>query len=175
MRKFICRRCGKCCTDIGGRFSQREADEIKKAFESLERYGIKLVLSPEEFSIPLSPEEKNRLEKLAIELGIDFSPKPKLILKRSNKTEILEWDLGSRSCPFYSNHKCLVYKDRPLACKSFPVILKPHGFELLDICPEAKRFSPDEIEKAFPEESRYAREFSARIMRIKENLKGNLT
>ena len=172
MKKFICRRCGRCCTDIGGRFSEDESRRIEEAFQTLEKYGLYLAIPPERFSIPLSPEEKILMEKLSREKGVNFNPVPKLILVNTEGiVKVIEWDLGSRRCPFYSEKKsCIIYRYRPLACKSFPVIMEADGFKLLDLCPETKKFSPDEIETAFEKECLHARKFSERVESIKKRI-----
>jgi len=169
---FSCKRCGICCTNIGGRFSEEESKMIEQAFKRLEFLGLKLLISPRKFTLPLFKDEVDRLKKLSEFMGIEFKPVPKLALLNGNKLEILEWDLNSRICPFY-DEGCVVYRYRPLACRSFPVIRKMNSYELLDLCPEARKVhvrSDTDIRKAFPEECRNADIFFNRINEIKKAL-----
>ena len=175
MKKFSCQRCGTCCTNIGGRFSDIEVKLIEKAFRKLEKLGIYLAISPKDFSIPLFPEEVNILLKHSKELKIDFHPLPKLFLidSKDKSCRVIEWDLGAKSCPFYAVKKgCLVYENRPLACRSFPVILEPDGYKLLKLCPETKHLilSNEEIEKIFVDEVKHAKEFLKRVEENKERI-----
>lgn len=166
---FVCRRCGICCTSIGGRFSREESKRIKQAFRNLECLGVKLLIDPERFSIPLFPDEVERLRDVSKSRGINFNPLPKLALHDL----ILEWDMGSRSCPFYDEKRgCTIYEYRPLACRSFPVIRKNSSYELLELCPEVKglNLSDEEIKEKFPEECRYADIFFNRIKLVRSVL-----
>ncbi len=176
MREFECQRCGICCTDIGGRFSEEESRIIDKAFRELEKIGIYLAVSPNELSIPLFPNEAKTMIKLSKRLDIEFRPQPKLIILDGKKEEyiILEWDLGSRSCPFFDTERgCLIYDHRPLACRSFPIILKPEGYEILDLCPEAENYigiDDRKIEIIFSNESRYAKIFNEEVKERKKRI-----
>jgi len=175
MERFSCQRCGICCTNIGGRFSDSEIRRIEKGFRELEKLGIYLAISPKDFSIPLFPEEVKTLLRLSKELKIDFHPLPKLFLvdSKSKSCIVVEWDLGAGSCPFYDIEKgCLVYENRPLACRSFPVILGLDGYELLKLCPQTRclDLSSEEIEKIFVEEVTYAKEFLKRVEENKERI-----
>jgi len=174
MEKFSCQRCGICCTNIGGRFSDREIKRIGEAFRELERIGIYLVIPPEDLSIPLFPDEVKAMIELSNKIDVKFRPQPKLVILDKNKEYVIEWDLGDRICPFYNKEKgCLIYEHRPLACKSFPVILKPNGYELLSICPETRKYKEStdrEIEQIFEQESMYAKMFNEKVKERKERL-----
>ena len=164
---FSCRRCGTCCTKIGGRFSKKEIELIERGFRNLERRGIRLLIDPKDMSVPLFPDEIEVMLGLAEEIGIDFRPRPKLV----KDGEIIEWDLGYSRCPFYDEEKgCMIYSHRPLACRAFPVIKIVDHFELLDLCPEAMKFKGRDIEREFPQECIYAERFFERIEREKRRL-----
>lgn len=176
MKAFNCKRCGRCCTDIGGRFSYKEIEKIERAFGELERMGIYLMIPPKDLSIPLFPEEARIMLDLSKNIGINFIPKPKLVIfdEKSDHPVVLEWDLGSRICPFYDKEGgCLIYRYRPLACRSFPVLLRNDSYDLLDVCPEVgyyKNMSDVEIERAFDKESIYAKKFNSKVEERKKEV-----
>jgi Fe-S-cluster containining protein len=87
------------------------------------------------------PEEKSRIEELAWKMGIDVKIIPRLGLGKNGKgngpKKIIAYQmLGKNSdgnlCPFlgiessqrspYGGFKCRIYKQRPFACRAYPVI-----------------------------------------------------
>ncbi|MGC2428794.1 MAG: YkgJ family cysteine cluster protein [Nitrososphaeraceae archaeon] len=87
------------------------------------------------------PEEKSRIEELAWKMGIDVKIIPRLGLGKNGKgngpKKIIAYQmLGKNSdgnlCPFlgiessqrspHGGFKCRIYKQRPFACRAYPVI-----------------------------------------------------
>lgn len=86
------------------------------------------------------PDEKNKIEDMAIELGLNVSILPRIGVstKKSDKPEsILAYQMmgketNGNTCPFldtqsserspHGGYVCKIYEDRPLACKAYPVI-----------------------------------------------------
>jgi Fe-S-cluster containining protein len=43
----------------------------------------------------------------------------------SNESEdfvVVEWQLGVNECPHLENNQCKIYNERPLACKTYPLV-----------------------------------------------------
>jgi Fe-S-cluster containining protein len=86
------------------------------------------------------PEEKKRIEKLARENNIDIKILPRIGIsneKKSPPTKILAYQMmgiekNGNTCPFldtesgnkspHNGFPCKIYNDRPLACKTYPLI-----------------------------------------------------
>jgi Fe-S-cluster containining protein len=87
------------------------------------------------------PEEKSRIEELAWKMGIDVKIIPRLGIGKNGKgngpKKIIAYQmLGKNSdgnlCPFlgiessqrspHGGFKCRIYKQRPFACRAYPVI-----------------------------------------------------
>jgi Fe-S-cluster containining protein len=74
--------------------------------------------------------EADRLKKYAKKY--DAVIKPAIIAKVRNVKIILQWGLESKNgkCPFLSSKGCMIYKDRPLVCRAFPLITSGfYGYE----------------------------------------------
>ena len=177
VEKFSCQRCGICCNNIQGNFTNKEIEKIKSAFKKLEKQGIYLGIEPEKFSIPLFPHEAIKMKKLASKLDIDFHPVPKLFMvdAETNRCIVLEWDLGYSNCPFFDNDRCLIHNDRPLACQSFPIFpysfsSSPEEYILLGRCPQSEKYEHlrrEEKEKSFESEIKAVLQFSMELKRYK--------
>lgn len=86
------------------------------------------------------PEEKKRIEKMAQEKNLDVKILPRIGIsdkKDSHPTEILAYQMmgiekNGNTCPFldtesgnkspHNGFPCKIYNDRPLACKTYPLI-----------------------------------------------------
>lgn len=99
--KFECKKCGHCCKhlDEGGATNK----------------------------LPLWEWEVERLKDLAEEKGIQLIIEPvDLILdKKTNRAICTQFYLKA-PCPFLKENKCIIYKDRPLVCKAFPMVNNPY-------------------------------------------------
>ncbi|HEC81614.1 MAG TPA: hypothetical protein ENI42_04225 [Thermoplasmatales archaeon] len=180
---FSCNRCGACCNNIQGNFTEKEIQDIKVVFKRFENQGMYLALDPEKFSIPLFPQEAETMKKLASTLGVEFNPVPKLFMldSRTGYCIVLEWDLGYSNCPFFEKNRCLIHKNRPLACQSFPVFpysfSSPHlDYMLLGRCPQSRKhmgLNREQIKRVFNDEikavSLFCKELEKR-RRMKEEL-----
>lgn len=110
--------CSQCC-------EQREYYPTK-------RFG--------KIGVLILPEEKNRIESLAKENGIEITILPRIGIsyeKSTKPSEILAYQMmgiekNGNTCPFldtktndrspHGGFPCKIYEKRPLACKAYPVI-----------------------------------------------------
>ncbi len=92
---FSCQGCGVCC---------KSRDDAK-------------------FGMVVFDFEAKILLKKAKELNIDLKLEPCISFsdKKSQKEIILSYKLEDDVCPFYKN-KCVIYKDRPILCRAFPIL-----------------------------------------------------
>jgi Fe-S-cluster containining protein len=95
MNKFSGQKCGVCCN------SRDDAS----------------------FGMVVLDFEAKTLRKKSKELNIDFKLEPSVSFsdKKSQKELVVSYKFEYETCPFYQN-KCLIYEDRPLLCRAFPLI-----------------------------------------------------
>lgn len=117
--KFQCiEDCSQCC--------------IEREYYPSKRFG--------KIGVLILPEEKDRIEKLAITNGLKIEILPRIgisEIKNSNPTKILAYQLmgseiNGNTCPFldtdsgnkspHGGFPCKIYKERPLACMAYPLI-----------------------------------------------------
>jgi len=102
MSIFNCLRCGLCCKHVDQDYSER-------------RY------------IPIFFDEINKLRALAEEMEVEIEILPDLTYpdKLNNVFIITSYVLTfGESCGFFDEKKgCLIYEERPLTCKSFPIMV----------------------------------------------------
>lgn len=157
MKKFECQGCGKCCLNFG-------------------KLG----------TLPLFDFEKERFEELGKKLNIKlkFVPENILIETSSKRLVCLNWGILGNPCPFLDkNKKCLIYKDRALICRAFPIEKIPEKIQNLKpncfiYCPNNQDFQNIsnllEFEKVYGNESINARKNIEKIkteieLKIKEH------
>jgi Fe-S-cluster containining protein len=108
--RFVCTRCGNCCTDRNTLVNVTYLDILKivkglnlDLAESLEIFGFYVFNN----DITISNLEKMVIPPVKTEKGLAF-----LALMKNNRGE----------CCFYDKSKsiCLIYDLRPIFCKSFP-------------------------------------------------------
>jgi Fe-S-cluster containining protein len=116
---FSCiEECSKCC--------------IEREYYPSVRFG--------KIGVLILPEEKNQIELLAETSGISVKILPRIGVsdtKSDRPDRILAYqlmgkDLNGNTCPFletesderspHSGYNCKIYKDRPLACRAYPLI-----------------------------------------------------
>lgn len=117
--KFQCiEDCSQCC--------------IEREYYPSKRFG--------KIGVLILPEEKDRIEKLAIMNGLKIEILPRIgvsEIKNSSPTKILAYQLmgseiNGNTCPFldtdsgnkspHGGFPCKIYKERPLACMAYPLI-----------------------------------------------------
>ena len=86
-----------------------------------------------EYEMPtVFPWEKRLLEELAENLGVSLEFKPLQVYmddKRSCIVTLYRWIIQGY-CPFYDRekHRCRIHRDKPYACKMYPLLLEmPSG------------------------------------------------
>jgi len=115
----------------------RCVEECSQCCEEREYYPSKRF---GKIGVLILPEEKNQIEKLAKEKGIEISILPRIGISdtESDKpTKILAYQMmgiekNGNTCPFldtktenkspHGGFPCKIYENRPLACKAYPVI-----------------------------------------------------
>ncbi len=127
--KFKCICCGECCRKISDEGSSAKG-------------------------LPLFEWEVEKLKELATSKNINIVIKPIdcVFDKKSKKYFCTGYSLTQEPCPFLSENKCIIHKNRPIVCRAFPVARNP---EFLDEVPSLSCFSncPNFDFKAFLRES----------------------
>lgn len=120
----VCKRCGWCCTNLGREIDLTPGEEETLKKRIFERSGVIYLRSIRKFFLPVSSEEADKMRKAAVRLGIDIEIKPNKIFfdRKNNKTIVYDYYLNHDRCAFYADNACLIYKDRPAACRKFPVM-----------------------------------------------------
>jgi Fe-S-cluster containining protein len=75
-------------------------------------------------TLPLFNEEKERYERLAkkLEIDIEFVHENVMMDEETGIVFSANWGLKGDPCPFLNNdNKCIIYEERALICKSFPI------------------------------------------------------
>ena len=95
--------------------------------------------------IALLPREYRLLKKIApIKLGIPKS-KFKELTYAKNGDRFIKYP-----CPFYGDNSCIIYNDRPIACRTYPLsILKNRGIFISNKCESIRKYFGElcELEK----------------------------
>ena len=55
-------------------------------------------------------------------LKIDLKPSLKIPDEKIKKNIVVYYQFNHKDCPFYKNKSCLIYNERPILCRAFPVI-----------------------------------------------------
>lgn len=118
---FKCQHCTDCCKD----FSNKE-----KNIDGL----------------PLFEWEVEKMQNIAKERGTKLIIKPIILVgdKKSGKYICPTFKIPKGPCPFLKENKCSIYEQRPLICKSYPIMGLPIDPEKkgenmnINICPQFK-------------------------------------
>ena len=74
-------------------------------------------LTSKRFGMPLLPEEAWRLQHLAKRLGVTVNIKP----LASDGFRVTLYQMADEVCPFLSGNRCMIYEQRPIACRAYPL------------------------------------------------------
>ncbi len=120
----VCKRCGWCCTNLGIEVDLKKDEEQKLRRYIFRKTGVIYLRKINKFFLAISKEEAAKLKKHSKNTGIkvEISPNKLIYDKSKDKVIVFDWYLNHEVCPFYKDKACLVYEDRPLACKKFPNI-----------------------------------------------------
>ncbi|GEM_PF-3411825 len=125
--KFVCNKCGKCCNqDIA-------IDEKDSAIE----YGFgTLFCGATKSGIPLPDSEKKEIESQAKEKGkkIEIVPLRSFFDLKSKTWIVVQWKMLGKNCQFSSGKECLIYKNRPMVCKYWPLSQSGKECAISDNC-----------------------------------------
>ena len=108
--KFKCICCGECCTHISDKDSKSKG-------------------------LPLFEWEVEKIKELAAHAGVSSDEQIKIepidlvFDKKSKKYFCTGYVLAHEPCVFLKDKKCLIHKDRPTACRAFPVAKNPKFFD----------------------------------------------
>ena len=132
----------------------RCVEECSQCCEQREYYPTKQF---GKVGVLILPEEKNRIEDLAKEKGVEVSILPRIGISNeesSEPTKILAYQMmgiekNGNTCPFldtksekkspHGGFPCKIYENRPLACKAYPVI-ESNPIELDTKCKFCKNY-----------------------------------
>ncbi|MFC1800948.1 YkgJ family cysteine cluster protein [Nanoarchaeota archaeon] len=118
-KKGKCVKCGQCCHFRESfSFSAEEEDKLKRKL--FEKTGVVYLFPWDRYTISVSEEEMNVMEKRArdLKIKIKFIPK-RIFVGVSDEVKVLDWSIDHDVCPFYDK-LCLIYPDRPIVCQKFP-------------------------------------------------------
>jgi hypothetical protein len=115
VKKFSCvQGCSDCC--------------IYREYYPSKEFG--------KIGVLLLPDEKEKVERLAAEMGVDVRIVPRLAVGKKGPETVIAYQMMGRQggngdwCPFldenakspHGGHACSIYKERPLACRAYPVL-----------------------------------------------------
>jgi Fe-S-cluster containining protein len=133
--KFKCSGCATCCKTLG------QGEQPKRR-----QNGFVKILDAK--GLPLFGWEHEKLKKLAGEKGIkaDFRPSA-VVFDKDGKALIISYILKGPLCPFLNDGRCIIYEDRPLRCRAYPLEANTAGSKTkwsTHICPQV----PEEMKGA---------------------------
>lgn len=121
-KKEPCLFCAECCRfREKNDFTEKEELKIKKSLFS--KTGTLYLYLFSRYTINITPQEKEILEKEAEEKGVKIDILPKKIFISDKGIIIYDYFIDADVCPFLtSENKCSIYEKRPLICRQFPKI-----------------------------------------------------
>jgi uncharacterized protein len=133
MRKFSCvQDCSDCCIN-------------RQYYPSVE-FG--------KIGVLILPEEKEAIENIAKKTGVKVRILPRLAVGKDAPDKIIAYQMMGKNddgdlCPFLDASKrsphggfsCMIYSDRPLACRAYPVTDSGKAATLDSHCQFCKKFS----------------------------------
>lgn len=132
--KFSCTKCANCCITLGK--GEGAADS----------------------GLPLFSWEYRRLSRFASENGIKADFAADIIVGDTNL--VAGWILKGPICPFLKEKECIIYEQRPIRCRSYPVEVRNVNGKVRfgsNICPSIPTqyqngFSSDKDTQSFMKE-----------------------
>jgi len=138
--RFECNSCGKCCRQLRLP-SEGPAPQQGPAY---------FLAPPGERGPTIFEWEKERLEAKANELGVALEILPLQVLfdsSTSGRIVALLWHQTREPCPFLNEKNlCMIYEDRPLACRAFPLFGSRVSWNRFRRKPFASALCPKAIE-----------------------------
>ncbi|GIU69619.1 MAG: hypothetical protein KatS3mg002_0855 [Candidatus Woesearchaeota archaeon] len=162
---FICTQCGECCHI---REKKDISEEEEKAYFSYmyNNFGIIYFAKLSDVTITIWPEEKEVLEKIAKEKGVNISFKSKrgYYDAEDKSLIIIDYYIDADICPFFNRKakQCTIYENRPLICRSYPLLTT----KTLGKCKYKKNDVND-----YESEKIYAKKLDEKTYKIKKLLK----
>lgn len=118
-KKAPCLKCGGCCHIREKAFLDEKEDlEVRRA--TYANTGIIYLYPMSRYTISLTQEEKEVMEKLAKEKRVELNILPKKVVIQDDKVVVIDWFVDHDVCPFYKNKECTIYGQRPKVCAMFP-------------------------------------------------------
>jgi Fe-S-cluster containining protein len=156
-QKFKCSMCSFCCSNLGRKSNEKPSEEKKE--ESQLNLIPPFQLYPKKDGLHLYEFEYKKLKKLAEDKGIKVKFSPFMILfdLNTDKCLVLDWFIDEKICPFLKDNKCIIYDERPLLCRRYPLIIQSAENSKLDInfgyCPSnlKEKNSVGKIKKYYKE------------------------
>lgn len=113
VEKFVCTRCGTCCTRL---VSDAPQQQLPAGIVTLNRPT--LVLEQWEAK-PLAARLMER------GLAVEVVPCRALVDEQHRTLIVLDYTLTADACPFHDEGGCSIYRHRPLTCRRFPCAYAP--------------------------------------------------
>ncbi len=182
--RFKCSKCGECCI-LG-----KEYESENKTNEDQNNIVRKIIVYPEEADLLLFLAEENNIKFQFTEDSIlpDAKNKNLIIVRYSieiNEENKTPPNSKYNTCPFFLDGNCIIYDNRPLSCRAYPLSVKevnPYKLEI-EINQNCKTFQSitnkdnseinnlNELKKLFPIESNMVIQLFNREKKINSKLK----
>lgn len=132
--KFVCLQCGRCCNEnlLTDETSQAEKEAETKLTEK-NPYFVPNEVKPGPF---LHDFEKKEIEEALKSKGIEakIAPETALFDCKTRTWIAINWKIIGQPCPCLKDKKCLIYNERPLQCRYWPLIPIERGFNIESHC-----------------------------------------
>jgi Fe-S-cluster containining protein len=110
MNKFKCYQCGNCCKNLMKRGKKRHNPDGQ-------------LVPDEKLGLTIFNWEVETLKKLAKENNIKLILEPQHgLVSKEGILIIACYQITHNNCPFLINNKCSIHKNRPIACRVFPLM-----------------------------------------------------
>ncbi|MFX1449382.1 MAG: YkgJ family cysteine cluster protein [Promethearchaeota archaeon] len=124
LQPFTCSHCGNCCKDISKKNIHLPLPApMVNADSSAVEYPV------HDRGLMINAFERKDIINLAKKHAIKtrFLPLLGYFSKKFRAIFTVTYILACIDCPFYIADKCIIYGQRPLTCRSYPIILNPQG------------------------------------------------
>ena len=114
-----CNRCGGCC-QIRENFRLDVQDELSVKQKVYVRTRVLYLYPMNRYTISLSNEEADLLQKMAKERSVLLSILPKKVIYDAAEDKAIVWDwfVDHEVCPFLKDkNECTIYESRPKICR----------------------------------------------------------
>ncbi len=115
---------------------EEEREEFNRKQNQEVNEGVIVRIVPLEASgLPLNEWEVEKIKKAAKDKNIEVNVAPLYAVfdLNQNISLVYRWLLEGKDCPFLKNDKCLIYEDRPMRCRSYPLAVELNDSQKLSL------------------------------------------